>query len=164
MLLIKKYKKININIYILIVPLLNFYAYNSLYNREKLLLLAVIISIISPIIVCKIFFNHISILKYITIFFMCFIFIIGNTMYMNNVLDNKKEIIMQTEIKEKIVGGSGIIRDYDLYFDIKNYNGKSYIDCYCSVSEKLYDSVKIGDKISIVIKRGFFNIPYYYIK
>lgn len=167
--LLKKYKKLSVHLstivpYLLIVAIMNNCLYTFLESNSLQFWICIIISLILTFIICRICMKNVSVGKCIIVLIICIFIVDGDIMYANIVLDNQKETIIETEIKEKTESAQRMGTDYCLYFDIKDYNGKNYIDCGNSVSKKLYEKIEVGDKINIVIRKGFFDMAYYYIE
>lgn len=110
-----------------------FFMFSDEYKRKK--------SAIGLIIIAALFFAPSSVIQ------------------MNYVFDNSPESLTRSEIYSmRISEGSKAPDDYLLEVDISTGQKMEM-----KVSKEYYESVSVGDKVLVVEKEGFLNIPYAYI-
>ncbi|NCC86309.1 MAG: hypothetical protein EOM05_00370 [Clostridia bacterium] len=107
-----------------------------------------------------------DIIKMIIIFLIWSMTIFGTILYINKVFDTSKECIVSAKTidKEVYAGRESLSPDYSVY--VPQWTSEKVGDRKLSVDvpKDVYNEINIGDEINIGVKKGFFNISYYYFK
>lgn len=99
---------------------------------------------------------------YISLIFNVFLYSYAGTYGANCVYDNSEPIVYETKaIDKRISKGSKGRRTY--YIKVNPW-GHHYDKEEISVTSSQFEEIQIGQSIKIDLKKGFFNIPWYYIE
>lgn len=99
---------------------------------------------------------------YISLIFNISLYSYAGTYAANCTYDNSKPEIFETEVLEKSIS-KGRRRSTTYYVKIAPW-GHHMDQEKVSISRAQYDELEVGDKIKIDLKKGLFNIPWYYIE
>lgn len=98
---------------------------------------------------------------YLSLIFNVFLYSYAGTYGANCVYDNSEPIIYNAEVVDKRILKS---RRHTTYYVKVTPWGHHYDKEEISVSSSHYDEIQIGQTVKIDLKKGLFNIPWYYIE
>ncbi|PIQ49923.1 MAG: hypothetical protein COW03_02760 [Cytophagales bacterium CG12_big_fil_rev_8_21_14_0_65_40_12] len=99
---------------------------------------------------------------YLSLIFNVFLYSYAGTYGVNCVYDESEPQVYETEVVDKRISKGR--RGRKTYYVKVNPWGNHYDKEKISVASSQYDEIQIGQTIKIDLKKGLFNIPWYYIE
>lgn len=106
--------------------------------------------------------NKSKIWIYFSLILNVFVFSYAGTYGVNCIFDNSKPIIYDARVVSKSISTSSKGRK-TYYLEVTPW-GHHFDKEEISVPERKYCKINIGEKVKIDLKKGLFNIPWYYIE
>ncbi len=82
----------------------------------------------------------------------------GAILYSNMIFDNSEKQVITTQITEKVIYSNRLPFFEDYYLYLKSWHNVN--DPRMKVSKKFFKSVEEGNYVDVIVREGFFKIPY----